>query len=778
MDSALGGLRVLELASGIAGPMAAMLLADFGAEVVKVEPPEGDPERARPGFLMWGRGKTSVVLDPGSDRDQERLAALLAGADVLVASPAAAASWPAASPQRAAAAHRRLICLDLPPFLDSAPWFGGRESGSLLSAAMGTSLRQSSSDGGPVDPVYPHLLYIQACWAACCCVAALIEREGSGAGQVVTVGGVHGTMAASPLQMVVRPGEPEHSSAVGPGGHSPTYTRYQCADGQWVFLAALTPKFQEIALRVLGFADLLDRAAAEGLETVIGPLARAQVRPRFEAAFASKSASDWLAAFKEAGCPVALLADREDWLDHPQIQAIGMSVTVPDPDRGPVTMPGNPVWLSETPARPPVPAPPLGPPDAELPAWPGASGPAGQAPDGRAPDGVSAAKGGPLAGVRVADIGVVLAGPYAGTLLAELGAEVIKVEIPAGDSFRRHGFPYIRGQRGLALNLRSPRGLAIFTELARSADVVIENYRPGVSDRLGVGYQQLRGLRPDIVSMSIRAFGDRGPLRDEPGFDTVLQAMSGFMTAQGGSGEPVMLSLAVNDTATATLAAFGICVALLYRARTGKGQQGSVSLAGTSAFLQSEELIRVAGRSAPITGGPDFRGPGATDRFYATTDGWIRVQAADPAEQAALLELAGLAGSAAGADDDALAGALASYFSGQQAADVCARLEAAGVPATRARPTSELPRDPQFQRFAIHQRISSGLGGELLAAGRMARFSRTEREDALVPPGVGEHSEQVLAEIGLSAAEIEQAISEGVVRTGDPMVIAAVAPYR
>jgi crotonobetainyl-CoA:carnitine CoA-transferase CaiB-like acyl-CoA transferase len=768
MAPALAGIRVVELASGIAGPMAAMLLADFGADVVKVEPPAGDPDRARPGFRVWGRGKASLVLDPASGRDQDRLRDLLGRADVCVASPPAVAGWEAADPRRAVAANRRLVYLGVPPFLDTAPWDGGRESGPLLSAAMGTSSRQSSADGGPVDPVYPHVLYIQACWAACCAVAALIERENSGSGQAVTVGGVHGIMAASPLQMVVRPGEQDPITSVGPGGHSPTYTRYQCADGQWLFLAALTPKFQEIALRVLGFSDLLERAATQGLETVIGPALRAQVRPRFEAAFASRSSAEWLAAFKAAGCPVALLADRGGWLDHPQIRAIGMSVTLDDPEYGPVTMPGNPVQLSATPPTIKSPAPLLGRPDGDLPAWQVHSGAPGPA----------RPQAGPLAGLRVVDLGVVLAGPYAGTLLAELGADVIKVEIPEGDSFRRHGFPYIRGQRGIAVNLRSEQGLAIFAELARSADVVIENYRPGVADRLGVGYERLRELRPDIVSMSVTAFGDRGPLRDEAGFDTVLQAMSGIMTAQGGSGEPVMLTLAVNDTATATLAALGVCVAVLHRARTGTGQHGSVSLAGTSALLQCEELVRVAGRPEPITGGADFRGPAATDRFYATADGWIRVQATEPAEQAALLTLAGLTDWSASDDDNLLADTLARYFDGQQAAEVCARLRALGVPAARARRTSELPHDPQFQQWAIHQRISSGLGGELHAAGRMARFSRTQREEALVPPGIGEHSEQILEELGMPPADIKRVISEGIVRAGDPMVIAAVAPYR
>src|SRR5579875_2205548 len=134
MEPALAGIRVVELASGIAGPMAAMLLADFGAEVVKVEPPTGDRDRARPGFLMWGRGKASLVLDYASDRDQERLAALLRGADGCVASPAIAACWQAAEPRRVVPANNRLVYLDVPPFVGTAPWAGGHESGQLLSA--------------------------------------------------------------------------------------------------------------------------------------------------------------------------------------------------------------------------------------------------------------------------------------------------------------------------------------------------------------------------------------------------------------------------------------------------------------------------------------------------------------------------------------------------------------------------------------------------------------------------------------------------------------------
>jgi crotonobetainyl-CoA:carnitine CoA-transferase CaiB-like acyl-CoA transferase len=759
VPGALHGIRVVEIATGIAGPMAAMLLADLGADVVQLEPPGGDPDRSRPGFAMWARGKTSVTLDPDEEQGRERARDLLHAADVCVAVPEVADRW-GVSAQAATAGNARLVYLSVTPYLDTAPWAGGHESNSLLSAAMGGSLRQSSHGGGPVDPVYPHLLYIQAIWAACCATAALVEREESGHGQVVTVGGVHAAMAASPLQMVVRPGVPDPDSAVGPGGHSLTYTRYRCADGRWLFLAALLPKFQKMALEVLGFTDLLDQAAVAGLDAVVGPARRAELRPRFAAAFAGKDCADWETAFKAAGCPVAPLAEREHWLDHPQITAIGMAATVDDPDRGAIMMPGNPICLSATPARQPGPAPRLRSQAEGVPDWPRQPSPEND--PVRCP--------GPLTGTRVLDAGVVLAGPYAGTLLAELGADVVKVEIPDGDSFRRQGFPYIRGQRGLALDLRSEAGRALFHQLARTADVVVDNYRPGVAHRLGVSYEQLREIKPDIISMSISAFGDSGPLRDEAGFDTVLQAMSGIMIAQGGGGEPVLLTLAVNDTAAALLTALGACAALFCRRRTGSGQRGSVSLAGASALMQCEELIRIEGRQAPQRGGPDFRGPGTCDRFYRTSDGWIRIQAESPAAVAAL---AGLAGPQA-----PLGAALERYFAARSSAEAQAELDAAQVPAATARRSSELVTDPMLARWSVHHQISAGTGSDLHVSGRMASFSRTQRADALVPPGVGEHSLEILTEAGLSEQEVVRLIEAGVVRSGEPMTIAAVAPYR
>src|SRR5215472_12405442 len=262
---ALRGLRVIEVGGGIAGPVAAMLLADAGAQVVKVEPPSGDPARADPGFAAWNRGKRGIVAYLSTAAGRDRLESLLAGADVLVAgcSGRDLAGW-RLEPAATTAAHPRLVHLHVPPYLRDAPWAGGAESHALLAAAAGPAMRQASWDGGPIELVYPHSLYAQGAWAAACAAAALVERERSGAGQAVTVTGLHGVEVTSSGSLVLEDGRPPRDTAVGPGGANPCYSRYACGDDRWLFLGALTRRFQERAFAALGLSDLPDDGRIAG----------------------------------------------------------------------------------------------------------------------------------------------------------------------------------------------------------------------------------------------------------------------------------------------------------------------------------------------------------------------------------------------------------------------------------------------------------------------------------------------------------------------------------
>src|SRR5260221_8661572 len=283
-------------------------------------------------------------------------------------------------------------------------------------------------------------------------------------------------------------------------------------------------------------------------------------------------------------------------------------------------MPGVTVVMTRTPGRVRTPAPCLGQHDADVRPWSTRSSPPGQPAE---------TSRGPLAGLRILDLGTILAGPYAGALLAELGADVIKVEAPSGDPFREPGFVFNRGMRGLAIDLSSTAARQGFYAMVRGADAVLDNSRLGGRERLKIDYATLVEINPSIVTMSVNGFGEQGPFAPKPGFDPVLQAMSGMMTAQGGDSDPVLFTIPVNDIAAATLSVLGLCLGLFHQIRTGVGQRVWTSLAGCAAMLQSGELVRFAGRPPAIRGGRDFAGPSALDRFYRVADGWVRLQACD-----------------------------------------------------------------------------------------------------------------------------------------------------
>jgi crotonobetainyl-CoA:carnitine CoA-transferase CaiB-like acyl-CoA transferase len=751
---ALGGIRVLDLTRGIAGPLAAMFLADFGAEVLRIDDGRDGPDRSRPGFALWNRNKRGLALDPGTTEGRARLAELLRGTDVCVT--------PGTGPRAVVdleAARREnpgLVVLAVPPFLGAERWAGGAESPGLLAAMTGVALRQSSFEGGPVDPVFPYLTYLQGAWAAAAGVAALIERESSGHGQLVTAGGVHAAMVASSASLVIDPASTEVPASHGPGGPHPMYTRYRCADGGWLFMATLTTKFQEAALRVLGLSELLtDERIGGRIEAMLLPANRTWVRQRFVEVFATKSTEEWLAALRAADVPTAPVCRREDWLDSALLRSVGMRVELDDPIHGTVVTPGNPVNLVATPWTLARQAPQPG--DTADVDWTPRADPRTPAPSAR----------GPLAGLRVLDLGTILAGPYAGTLLAELGADVIKVEIPAGDSWRERGMPYIRGQRGVAIDLQSAAGLDAFHALVRTSDAVLDNYRAGVLERLGIDYDRLKLVKEDIVSVSITGFGPSSP---EPAFDPLLQARSGMMTSQGGDSEPVFMTVAVNDVTTATLAVLGTVLALFHRARTGAGQAVWLSLAGTSAFAQAEELIELPGRQPPVVGGRDFRGPDPLHAFYEASDGWVRVEAdsVDELVRAGLLDH----------DGEGIAERLSAAVAKLGRDEAVRRLAEAGVPAAPARRLSELTADPEYADFEVFTTLERPGMSTVLAPGRYVRFSRTEQDATLTAPGVGEHTAEVLGEVGIDAGEIEKLAEAGAVRLGEPMVFRPMAAYR
>ena len=765
----LEGIQVIDLSNGIAGPIVGMFLADFGAEVIKVEPPSGDPARAEPGFAAWNRGKKSVVIDPSDTGRRRWLAELIAGADVCLVSAAGTLAGYGLDRWRLLRDSPRLVLVETPAYAGEAPWYGGGESHGLLAAALGVAWRQSSYDGGPVESVARFLLQVHGVWAAVCAVAALVERERSGFGQLVGVTGANAVMQANIGALSIDPARPDPPTAIGPGGRHPTYTRFVAKDGKWLASGALGAKFETALLRALGLSWMLAEERMGGrVENLVRPGNILWAHEQTSAAFLARNRDEWLEIMTGLGIPCGPLGDRQQWLDHDQVRAIGMRAEAADPERGTVVMPGVPVNLTGSPGRVRGTAPVLGQDEGTV---------AARVPKA-APDGMPPVSEGPRAGYRVLDMGTFVAGPYAGALLAELGADVIKVEPPAGDPFRVSGFVFNRGMRSLAVNLREPAGAAAVRRLAAVSDVVVESLRPGVAAKLGIDHETLAAEHPGIITVSLSAYGEGGPLSGRPGVDMVVQGMSGMMSAQGGDSEPVANTIAIIDVTTAAMLALSASLALLHRERGGSGQRAWASLAGTATYLQTGEIVRYDGRPPARQGGRDYLGGSPFDRFYRTSDGWVRVQASRPGQVTAeSLRAAGfeIAPAAFAADPAAALGAALAGLTSGAAAD---RLNCAGIAAVQARLISSVVRDPQLvlSEF-VHVRPAAD-GASYVTPGRLASFSRTPRSGPMGSPGTGEHARDVLRTAGLTDTEIEELIAAGTITDGGPMPQSLPTAYR
>ena len=762
--AALAGVRVLDLTGGLAGPVAGMLLADLGAEVVKVYLPGEGPSAAQAGLHMWDRGKRSCVLDPARRTDLEALDVLIRGADVLLVGTGGSAVTYAELLRRGHVPGRPCFWIVMPPYLlGETPWTGEQESGGLLFAWLGHAWSQASYDDVPVDCLYPLSLYMQGIWAATVAVALLAGKQaGCELAPLAVAGGAHGGQLVSPGGFAAGRDDPHLHRPGGPGGALANYRCYRCSDGQWLFFGAFTTEFIERGLAAIGARWLLeDPRVGQDAAKVRLPQNLTWITRELEQVFAGRPQREWLKLLEAADVPAAPAAGPGDWLDHDQVRALGLRLELHNDAGQEVIMPGPLIGLSRTPVTVRAPAATRLPFLADLGlVWPQrppvAGSPAAESPRVEPP----AKPRLPLAGLRVLDLGTIIAGPYVGTLLGELGADVIKVERPPrGDEFRiAHGgrggvgfSVYNREQRSILLNLTSAGDREVFLKLAGSADVVVDNYRAGVTNRLGIDHDQLLEVNPMITSVSISAFGETGPLGNRPGFDPVIQAMSGIMRAQGGPDQadsPAFLTVPINDVLAAGLGALGACASLFARRRLGRGQRVSMTLCAASCLLQSEHLVQFSGAPPYPVGGRDFAGPGPADRLFQAADGWIRLS---PGREVtvSVLQAAGLAAPPAPSGDLTLAALIAAAVAQLPAAEVVRRASAAGIPAAPARKVQELTADGQLIRqglLTVLDRDHSGVAR--VGPGRWLEMPGLRTASPGEAPEPDEHREAILRAAG------------------------------
>jgi crotonobetainyl-CoA:carnitine CoA-transferase CaiB-like acyl-CoA transferase len=676
------GIRVLERTTSAAGQTAGMLLADLGADVVRVIPDDVsasiDPHTL-PSFLCWNRGKTFAAVD-----EFDRLLGL---ADILLVDDRPTGLHE--SGLDAATLRRRAPTLGsvwMPATAPTGRWSELPHDQLLLDAISGFAAHHPATSERPVASVVPTRHLVQGALAGVAAIAGLIGRERDGWGRAATVSGLHAEAAAlSTLVSRSVDGPP----VVSPGKLlplSPNFRLFQGGDGRWLFLAALSPDLFIKALEVLDRLDILAHPDIAGdFMNVMRPDVGITIGAELDAAFAHATVDEWQDRFQAAGVPVALVGDPADWLGSDVVAHACPPVMRSHPDIGEVIMPGIPVVLSAHPgAVGEVSSAPT--PQAPVSVW--AEALARLQPDGPPP----AADDQPLAGLRVVDLSTFLAAPFVTTLFAAYGADVVKVEGPDGDPYAVFNAPYScvnEHKQRLTLDLTDESARLQLLELAGAADVVVDNLIASSLARLQLPPERFDAANPSLVRCSVTAYGADGPYAELPGFDPIMQSLSGLVSIQGGAGRPIAMAAPVHDIATGCVAALGTLAALWVRdhsshAGTSQGQRVFASLAATSTYLQSAELTTFTGRPPRPVGGPDFAGPNAFEHFYRASDRWLAISAVTADERVSMLDQLGLrtdAGNVTAVEPASIdPGSVAAVIASRSCDDWVDRLSAAGVP--------------------------------------------------------------------------------------------------
>jgi crotonobetainyl-CoA:carnitine CoA-transferase CaiB-like acyl-CoA transferase len=754
----LEGIHVVDASTGLAGPVVARWLAELGADVVKVEPVDGDPVRAcaPAAFASWNRSKRSVVLDLSAAGDRAPLDELLGGADVLVHGfSTAQATARGLATADLARRHPRLIVASVTGYPVGHADEERPADELLVQARVGAMDEQEALRPGPMFTRLPF-----ASWGAAYLLCGgigvrLLERWLTGVSRSIHTSLMQGALAPASLywQRAERPPDWMVAHTLPKLDNPAHLTIFECADGSWLQIVGGFTKTEpvQVVLDELGQSDLY------------GTWVTPENRDCWASVMATKTRAAWTDVLWPAGVVCMPVLDAGEVLALEQTLANGYTVEVDDPVFGPTVQAGFPFTV-DPPPQVRSPAPPLGSADGERSTWApaGRLGVAGPA---------AAADGGPLAGVRVLDFGSYVAGPYGGQCLADFGADVIKVEPPTGEKGRviNQFTGCQRGKRSLALDLRHPASREVLVRLIRSADVVTHNVRLGAAARMGIDVAAVRELNPDAVFVHASAYGPVGPWAEFAAFDPTALALSGYeQQIAGPAKRPTWLRSSVMDCFTGISAFNAAVFALLWRARTGEPTNGATSLLSTAVTFTSESLLAGPDRR-PVVVAPvdaDQTGMSAHHRIYEAADGWIAVAAHDDDSRRALLE-------ALAVDD---AAAMVAGVAGRPVEDVLAALAGRGVAAERVHLDH---RDVLFDRelaarSGLVERIETLPYGWFETPGGYWSDGdgRVVRADLPIP-GIGEHSVEILRELGFSDSEIDELVTLGVVGAGAPSEVEA-----
>jgi crotonobetainyl-CoA:carnitine CoA-transferase CaiB-like acyl-CoA transferase len=662
MGGPLEGLRVVDFSTTLTGAHVTQTLADFGCDVLMVEPPGGHALRGQPAWPFWARGKRSAVLDLHDPSELGTAVSLAGGADVVVE------TWRPGVAERLGLDHAalargnaRLVHASVTGFGRDNRWSHLKAYDPIVLAKLGAldAFSMMSDRPGPSYVSAPVCGFSAAQLALHGILAALYEREDSGCGQRVETTLVQGLLAHDTWNWLIRKIVSQYASAYAaapPIDHrrlvpnSDLFFRLLVGfskDGRYMQFSQTTERLWQAFLRVTGLDEVMrerpgweNAIISEDDDVRVGFWEEALARTR------SKTYDEWLEIFDaEPDVWAEMFRHGSELLHHPQIVHDRRTVVIDDPAVGSVLQPGPLLRLHATPVDPREPAPAL---DAHGESVRGARGSDAAAPS--TPPAAplttareTAARSTPLAGVTVIELGTYYAAPFGTTILADLGARVIKVEQLDGDPLRIVvPFPEIgaikalQGKESVAVDIASAEGREIVLELVRRADVVMQSFRAGVAQRLGYGAADLLAVNPDLVYLNAPGYGTDGPHGGRPAFAPTIGAGSGlaYRNVGGVANVPhgpdldveqikrgtmrigtAAMALGHADGFASIAVGTALLLGLLAKRRGTPGQEMSTSMLSTMAHALAEDMVEYDGRAPLVTADRELYGLGPRYRL-------------------------------------------------------------------------------------------------------------------------------------------------------------------
>ena len=822
MAGPLDGLvRILDLSErSPAAAIAGMVLADLGAEVIRVEPEGGDPVRALAASRVWLRGQKSVTVGPVQVQNGQ-WQSLRDSADVIIDTaqpwrqkPGELLDWraneqnPHSARGRATASSPRSSGQALPldragegqiiAVLTAYPRTVGELAvadngtsypvcGELIEAQYGMQHFQAGvREGGPAFLGWPHAIYGAAWLLQIGILGALLERERIGIGQTVTTSLLDGVAILSNARWLggENLGPPLLTSSRISTRHNDlriVVSLFECSDGDWIQVHTGPRGAFDRMLKVVGRDDLvIENAGLHVLGIPMEPAAARDLWSHLDLTFKSKPAQYWCDTLARADvcCMPALKPGDALWLK--QMEANGLVDILPDGQR----QLGKLAKFSRTPIelRREIPAP--GGHNGEILGGISEKREKRRELSGLNGEGSSVAQSsslvsriGPLDGMLVLDFGAYMAGPFANRLFADLGARVIKVEEYGGDPMRGPQLSIFlgvqRGKESIAVNLKSEDGRRIVHELVERADVVHNNMRAGAMERLGMGWEQLRPLNHRLVYCHSSGYGNSGEWSRLPTFEPLHSAITGMLSRTGGEGNPPEHYLTHMDYGCGLTSTVMVLAALVERERSGLGQYLEVPQTGAGLLAMSDVHGHRERKSETFPLDHDQRGHAPTNALYRTSDGWVVIACYSEREWESLRRALAI-----DTPWPRFVEARNQRFGQSETAQLvqaalvnCStvvairRLRAEGVPCTVPVPfePAEVIVEPTLRSRGVIVAEQHHDAGEIFEVGHTIRFGNANSSNLRPAPIIGQHSIEILRELGRSEAEIKKLIERKVV---------------